>query len=194
VSVNWLGIQRRTSPIDPRPAADFAVNNNYTVAGEIRRRMGKAATNVPKQAGAVLNIAPPIGPSGGIIVFPTGGTIEGYQDPLSLWDDTKAPIAVDSAWAFPQQAPPAAWALPVGHQNGFVHVFATSSIPTFPIPEGATFSVYFDGVLTFVSLCLTNGGQSFAIPPGVAHVNVTSVTGCGPGGDPTGAITWAEGT
>lgn len=193
MSVNWLGIQRRTSPIDPRPAADFATNNRYSTQGEIRRRCGKAATNVPKQTGAVLNIQPPIGPSGGIIVFPTGGTIEGYQDPLALWDDAKNPQDADSAWSFPAAPTPIGWILPVDHQGGTVFMVATSPTPTIPIPEGRTFFVYYDNVLSYTSICLSNGAVSFAIPVGVQQIRVESATGCGPGTDPTFDEVRAEG-
>ena len=194
MSVNWLGIQRRTSPIDPRPCADFAVNNRYNTQGEIQRRCGKAATNIPKQAGAVLNIQPPIGPSGGIIVFPTGGTIEGYQDPLALWDDAKTPFPVDSAWSFPAEPTPVAWILPVGYQTALVHMDASTPAPTIPIPQGRTFFIYLDGVLSYTSICIDNGSVTFALPLGASHVRVESTTGCGPGGDPTFDSAWAEGT
>lgn len=193
MSVDWLGIQRRTSPIDPRPAADYAVNNNYSVKGEIRRRHGAAATNVPKQAGAVLNIQPPIGPNGGIIVFPTGGTLFGYQNPLAMWDDQKDPVEVDSAWSFPQEPTPVGWALPTAHQGGTVYMEGHTPIPTIPVPQGRTFQLYFDGVLVYTSICVGSGNLTYPIPVGVQHVRVESTTGCGGGSDPTYANASAAG-
>lgn len=193
MSVNWLGIQRRTSPIDPRPGAEFATNNRYNTQGEIQRRTGKAATNVPKQAGAVLNIMPPIGPSGGIIVFPTGGEVFGYQNPRALWDDAKNPDPVDTGWSFPEEPTPVGWILPTDQQGGAVLLVAVTTGPTFPTPQGVTFAVYFDAVLAYTSICLSFGSLSVPIPIGVQHVRVDSVTGCAGGPDPTGGYASAAG-
>jgi hypothetical protein len=193
--MKWLGMQRRTSNIDPRPgAATFAVNNRLGTQGENRRRAGNSATNIPKQSGAVLNIAPPIGPAGGIIVFPTGGTIYGYQDPLALWDDRKIAVPPNPNWNFPVVPCPANFVLPPGHTSGSVVMYATPSTSSPGFGVGVIFSVFFDTVLSYTSACMESGSDEFAIPNGVLVVDVTAAFGCNFGSDPTGAEASAYGT
>lgn len=192
--MKWQGMQRRTSSIDPRPGVSVEeVNTRLGREGESLRRLGKASTNVPKQSGAVLNIQPPIGPAGAIIVFPTGGTVFGYTNPRANWDDTKDETTGDSAWRFPYVSAPVTFTLPLHHNGGTAYMLAAAT-NTPANGQGLIFSVYFDGVLSYTSACMDSGSDTVAIPAGVVAVQITSVTGCNGGFEITSPFGAASGT
>lgn len=60
--------------------------------------------------------------------------------------------------------------------------------------EGIIFTVVIDAGAPYDSPCMENGIDVVVIPPGTTSIEVTAVTGCNAGLDPTGGRVWAVST
>ena len=89
---DWKGQNNKLTAVWPDSTiATTQINLRMRVNGELQRRNGMASSNVAVQAGAVLGIIPVINPSSptgnGIIVLPTGGSVQAYGSPKTQWLD-----------------------------------------------------------------------------------------------------------
>lgn len=193
--MKWLGMHSDTTPVDDRPgSAELIENGRMTIDGEMRRRTGMAATNVAKQAGPVLNIAPPLGPYGGLVAF-VGGGLYGFQNPLPDWSDV--------APEFPEQTGGASTSGTVVYRDYAVIIIrqprramllvlvATGGShggghPHFP-DNGHQFVVVVDGTVLLTSGVIGVGSTSVAIPATATQINLTVTVG---GLNPAGTGTW----
>lgn len=98
-------------------------------------------------------------------------------------------VPAAGSWSFPPQSPPASWV--PGSDSGVLYLSATT-VGSSPINgEGIIFTVVIDGGAPYNSPCMENGVDTVVIPPGTTSIEVTAVTGCNGGTDPTTGSVWA---
>lgn len=59
---------------------------------------------------------------------------------------------------------------------------STSALPCSPGADGTSFVVKADGVAILTTGCIVNTGQSVAVPPGTANLEIIIVNNCLGGG------------
>ncbi len=85
----WSGTNVKATPIGAQDGVSlWQQNTRMWVNGELQRRHGMAASNVPPSTNGIIGMATAFTPNGPIILQNDGqGTITGFQQPVAKWGD-----------------------------------------------------------------------------------------------------------
>ena len=196
---DWKGQNSKISAVWPDSTiASTQINLRMRVVGELQRRNGMAASNVAVQAGAVLGIIPVINPSSpsgnGIIVLPTGGSVQGYASPKAMWSDALPLIPIGSSCNLFATLTDAG----VTSKNSQVNPPTDSCAGTITFQaieaggQGASYGYqvtvecFGPGglIVTYTSACLINQTVAYVMPAGTTNVSYDVTGGCNGGSTP----------
>ena len=167
--MTWLGLNRDTTPVDPRPGvSELQTNTHLRVANELQRRWGFQSSSIAKQDGPILGIASADWAGGNFITF-----LNGTASPTSYeMTGTSPPPAQPPG---PKRRRPVVVA---GNPVAPVINFITPT-PASPGTAGGASSflanITYDGLsgaLTYTWSTMNQGGMPFAmIPVNAQNVN-----------------------